>query len=370
MGQTAATYTATTNGTYSVVIFNGTCSASASNTSIIIVNATPTGSISPANVILCPGAAQLLTATGGVSYQWYLNNVSISGAVSSTYTATVAGNYKAELFSQNGCKGNAANTATVNLFSKPIPDFQYNVSCQNEITSFTNNSTTINSGNISWKWNFGDNSFATSFAPTHMYTLAGPFTVTLVAASANCPLLSDSVKKTITIYPTVTGIKYSTVRIVKNVPTTLSARNIGQQYLWQPSSNLNNPIIRTPMVNTNSDITYRIKITTPGGCTTVDTLLVQAFDKTEVFVPKAFTPNTNNANDILRPLTVNIPVINYFRVYNRWGQLMFQTQSAGEGWNGVYKNALQSSDTYTWIFEGKDTDGNIIKANGKSILIR
>ena len=89
-----------------------------------------------------------------------------------------------------------------------------------------------------------------------------------------------------------------------------------------------------------------------------------------MFVPKAFTPNRNGVNDLLRPILVNIPLINYFRVYNRWGQLIFETKTPGDGWNGLFKGAMQPTETYTWVFEGRDSNGNLIKASGKTILIR
>ena len=97
---------------------------------------------------------------------------------------------------------------------------------------------------------------------------------------------------------------------------------------------------------------------------------MQVLNKTEVFVPKAFTPNVNGVNDVLRPILVNIPFIKYFRVYNRWGQLLFETKTLGFGWNGFYRGTAQPVETYTWIFEGIDSDGNVVKASGKSILIR
>ena len=180
----------------------------------------------------------------------------------------------------------------------------------------------------------------------------------------------QEIKKSITIKSSFPGIRYTTVRTMKGKPYQLSARNIGTSYLWQPSINLDAANSRTPVITPSQEREYQIKITSADGCITTDTLLVQVLNKTEVFVPKAFTPNRNGVNDLLRPIVVNIPVINYFRVYNRWGQLVFETKTQGEGWNGLYKGAAQPTETYTWIFEGRDTDGNPIKASGKSILIR
>ncbi|MDP9230543.1 MAG: gliding motility-associated C-terminal domain-containing protein, partial [Bacteroidota bacterium] len=258
----------------------------------------------------------------------------------------------------------------LSYIEKPIASFLNNLSCRNQAINFTNNSVTINSGTITWTWNFGDNSSSNTFSPTHIYSQGGTYTITLVAQSNTCPQLSDTIRKQVNIKSAIEGIRYPTVRVVKNIPYPLSARNIGQQYLWKPLFDLNNPLIRTPIITTTTERTYSIKITSNDGCITTDTLLVQVYNKTEVFVPNAFTPNGNNANDVLRPIVVNIPMINFFKIYNRWGQEIFQTQKTGEGWDGKYKGIPQPTETYTWIFEGKDVDGNIIKASGKSILIR
>jgi gliding motility-associated-like protein len=157
-----------------------------------------------------------------------------------------------------------------------------------------------------------------------------------------------------------------------NMPTALSARPDGVTYEWTPNTGLDNPASATPNVSTNTDREYLVRITTSQGCLFVDTVLVKvnaAVPVTTVAVPTAFTPNGNNANDQLRPLG-NIASIDFFKVYNRWGNLVFQTNQTGVGWDGTFKGVLQPSDTYTWVLLGKTTDGQVIKQSGKTLLIR
>ncbi|RYZ61834.1 MAG: T9SS type B sorting domain-containing protein, partial [Chitinophagaceae bacterium] len=92
--------------------------------------------------------------------------------------------------------------------------------------------------------------------------------------------------------------------------------------------------------------------------------------ETNVFVPTAFTPNRNNANDVLRPVLYNIASLSYFKVYNRWGQLVFETTEMGKGWDGTIKGNLQPTETYSWILQCTDNNGNVIKKSGRSLLIR
>jgi gliding motility-associated-like protein len=66
----------------------------------------------------------------------------------------------------------------------------------------------------------------------------------------------------------------------------------------------------------------------------------------------------------------NIASLGYFKVYNRWGQMVFQTNVMGKGWDGTINGVQQPTETYTWLLECTDNDGNIIKLSGRSVLIR
>jgi gliding motility-associated-like protein len=116
-------------------------------------------------------------------------------------------------------------------------------------------------------------------------------------------------------------------------------------------------------------VEYVITITTPLGCVLKDTQLVRVFKEREIYVPKGFSPNRDNKNDKLIPRLVGITELLYFKVYNRWGQLLYSTGIVGEGWDGTYRGAKQPMDTYVWMAEGKDIDGNIIKRAGNFILL-
>jgi gliding motility-associated-like protein len=100
------------------------------------------------------------------------------------------------------------------------------------------------------------------------------------------------------------------------------------------------------------------------------TLVFRPCVDAEIFVPKAFTPNGNNKNDKLLPRFNNISEIRSFRIYNRWGQLMYQTSTIGDGWDGTFKGVRQPMETYSWTLECVDANGNTVKRSGKTILIR
>ena len=112
------------------------------------------------------------------------------------------------------------------------------------------------------------------------------------------------------------------------------------------------------------------------GCTTVDTLLVKMlFDgpldtESDIFVPKAWSPNNDGHNDKLFPIPVKIKELKYFRIFNRWGQLVFETNILRNGWDGIFHGQPQVMDTYTWTLEAIGEDGKYFKRAGNSVLVR
>jgi gliding motility-associated-like protein len=119
------------------------------------------------------------------------------------------------------------------------------------------------------------------------------------------------------------------------------------------------------------DQRYILRVTTADGCFAFDTLNVRVF-KTDpdIFVPTAFTPNGDGLNDQLLPIPAGISQYEYFRVYNRYGQLVFSTTEVGKGWDGKIAGKEQGSDTFAWYVKGRDYTGKTIFKKGSSTLIR
>jgi gliding motility-associated-like protein len=338
----------------------------------ITVYPQPTGSISiPSSTIICQGSSVTLTVSGGNTYQWLFSGVIIPGATGASYNATQPGQYTVQIISSNNCQSISTNTITLSLVQKPTADFSFNSYCVGFPVQYNNTSTTSLSGVVTHTWNFGDGSTSTLINPSHVYTATGAYTATLVVTPVACPSLSASVSKPITIVAPPANQRYTTLNAVIGRNLQLQARTInGASYLWQPTTGLSSNIIRNPIFNNNREQEYKINITTVEGCIVVDTLLVRIFKEKEIYVPKGFTPNGDGSNDLLIPKLVGIEQLIYFKVFDRWGQLMYQTTRAGEGWDGKFKGVKQPMESYTWIAEGRDIDGQIIKRTGATILLR
>jgi gliding motility-associated-like protein len=196
--------------------------------------------------------------------------------------------------------------------------------------------------------------------------------VTLTVKPTSCPNIQSSIIKTISIDSFISNIRYPNANAVVPPGLQLSAREFtpAASYSWSPSTGLNSTNIYNPYFNTNSPQQYIITITNPAGCIIKDTLQVNVFTTQDIFVPKGFSPNNDGANDKLFPFLVGIRTFNYFQVYNRWGQKVFETNVEGVGWDGRYRGVVQPIETYTWIAEGIGLDGKVVKRSGGTLLMR
>lgn len=148
----------------------------------------------------------------------------------------------------------------------------------------------------------------------------------------------------------------------------------GDGYVWSPPTGLTNTIINNPLalLNGNIDsIRYTVRVTDEMGCLDSASILVKIFrTNPQIFVPTGFTPNGDGRNETVRPIGVGIDKIEYFRVYNRWGQLVFSTTINGHGWDGRIGGRLQSNNTFVWLVKAVDYTGKQVFQKGTVTLIR
>ncbi|HUC79260.1 MAG TPA: PKD domain-containing protein, partial [Flavisolibacter sp.] len=148
----------------------------------------------------------------------------------------------------------------------------------------------------------------------------------------------------------------------------------GQTYSWSPATALSATNIADPRGTYNGSfdsIRYHLEVADSLGCTDDATMLVKIFrTNPRVFVPTAFTPNGDGRNEIVAPIAVGLSKLDYFRIYNRWGQLVFQTTVNGKGWDGKIGGKEQSTSTYVWIVKGTDYTGKTVFEKGTVTLIR
>jgi gliding motility-associated-like protein len=186
-----------------------------------------------------------------------------------------------------------------------------------------------------------------------------------------CSALTE--EKEVVIESPRPGIKYPTAYAVTDYPLQLKARTFGISVEWDPPTFLNSITSFVPTFTGNVEKIYTVEITTKTGCVTVDTQLVKVFKEVKFYVPSGFTPNQDGLNDYLKPIPVGIKEFKYFRVYNRWGQLVYDAnKDTGDvpGWDGMIKGRPQGSQVLVWMAEGIGIDDRVYKQKGTCVLIR
>jgi gliding motility-associated-like protein len=150
---------------------------------------------------------------------------------------------------------------------------------------------------------------------------------------------------------------------------------IGGSYEWSwfPSDGvaISNPNIANPTVFLqNHNYEFSVKVTDFAGCVGYDKIKITVYDGPTFYLPNSFTPNGDGLNDIFRPIPVGISSTEYFRIFNRYGELVFQTSQWMTGWDGTFKGKPMSTGAYVWVIKGRDRKGIIVEQKGTVVLIR
>lgn len=219
----------------------------------------------------------------------------------------------------------------------------------------------------SWHWDLGDGTTANEALLTHTYHSGGTFHTTVYALGpGGCS--SDTLQQEITIYATNAFAGNDTVAAIGQ-PIRLQASG-GDFFTWTPASGLNDPNIPDPVAIIQNDATYVVTAGSAAGCPTTDTVFIKAYKGPEFYVPNAFTPNGDSKNDVFRFVAAGMTVIHYFKVFNRYGQLVYSSTDPSSGWNGNLKGKPQTTGAYMWMIGGQDYRGNHITRKGTVTLIR
>lgn len=301
----------------------------------------------------------------GLVYRWSpsagLSNPEISNPFANPAVNT---NYKLTVSSiGGGCVKNdevfvkqSAIDSTVQLNGKLIFCEGFGDSCVLSINPETS---------IQW---FKDNVAIPGAIQTTYKVLNSGSYYALVTNNDGCKLASSP--RQVVIDKAKAGIIYPLQYAVTGLPLQLNARPFGNSVKWDPETHLDDPLSYFPFFTSTIEETYDIEIKTNTGCITIDKQQVKIIPFVEIYVPTAFTPNNDGLNDFLRPALRGIKELRYFKVFNRWGQLIYQSKNEDRGWDGKLKGLLQSSQVFIWMAEGIGVDNKVHFRKGTSTLVR
>lgn len=304
----------------------------------------------------------------GVTYKWQMGDGTEFTTKDVSYTYPKASTYKVYLVSDNS-SCTSSSSQTVQVYQNAIADFKVNPVCINLPAHLINNTVDTGSFRVNYIWNLGNGLVSNVRTPPPLvYSVAGFYPVSLSVNNAQCPSPLHTVIHNIVVDQPKIGIRYPEQSALFNIPLQLQARQIGNRFLWSPATSLDKQTTSAPVFTGSSDQLYTIEIQSTTGCITVDTQLVKIIRTTEIYVPGAFTPNQDGRNDFLKPIT-GLP-LRVFKIYNRWGQLIFDIKDNRKGWDGRFKGIPQQTQTIVWMLEAVGVDGTLYKRSGTSTLIR
>ena len=363
-GSATSTLIVTTPGSYSVTVTDTYgCKGNAGYN--VTVHPRPLAEIT-GDLDICTGEQTRLDAVPGQGgYQWSTggNDPYIIIAKGGVYTVIVTNQY--------GCTKTAS--ATVNEHPVPVVDYTPvpQITCDNLKVKFDNNSA-YEQGSV-FTWDFGDGVKSNDKSPTHIYLLPGDYLTHLSIVTAFGCSDEDSSLFSITIPPLPEAKFTQSSRVVSVFNSEISFDNKSEdavRYKWSfgdgNSSEEVNPKHIFDQVGT-----LKIKLHAYNAAECHDefetTLEVVPF-----FVPSAFTPNNDGKNDVFFD---GVPYMNLtsfdMKVFNRWGQQIFSTDSFLRPWDGFLQNGDPAPEgLYTYMIKIVSIKGKYYEYPGTFSLIR
>ncbi|HRG23647.1 MAG TPA: gliding motility-associated C-terminal domain-containing protein [Chitinophagaceae bacterium] len=316
---------------------------------------------------ICSGdTTRLNIVSDGLLYQWPPAGQLIDPQVQQPFAITTTTTTYQVTARIGSC------SATGQIVVRPVP--YPVVSAGTDINICYNASALLNgtTNASSWAWSPP----ARLSSPALLNPLASPSQTTdyilTVTDNRGCPKpVQDTVR--VSVEPPIRLQVTSDTAVVVGQSLQLNVSG-AESYLWSPADNLSSPVIADPVAGFTAETSgfrYKVVGTSTTGCNDSAYVTIKVF-KTgpAVFVPSGFTPNNDGLNDLLYPIAVGMRSIDYFNVYNRWGQLVFSTRRNGHGWDGRINGQLQTSSTYVWMVKAVDYNGNSYFQKGISTLIR
>ncbi len=295
------------------------------------------------------------------------------GKLGVDHTYPAAGTYKVKLILNDTTFCNAFDVYQFNISISPLVKANFStpgVGCKPHLAEFSNTSV----AGQTFIWDFGDGSakYTGSNPPAHLYSQLGDYTVTLIAIDPATCNGADTLKYNISVKPKpVASFSVSPDPAQENTPTKFTNVSSGAKtYEWNfGDDDTSSAITPTHLYQKTGSFNACLVAISEFGCTDTTCHPVGAIISDVVDVPNAFTPNGDGINDKVYVRGFGIAQMN-FRVYNRWGQLMFESASPYYGWDGKFKGELQPMDVYAYTLIVAFGDGSTVTKKGDITLIR
>ena len=310
-----------------------------------------------------------LMAIDATNVLWYATDAGTGGvAAAPTPSTTTPGVYFFYLNqSVNGC-ASVIDSIQVKVNPKPFPTLTPNVSaiCPHDSVVYT----TVDADPFdTYRW----------FPSLYLND-------SLISSPVSKPVASVNYELVTTNEFSCADTQYAAITVYESAVILINAGDSvvlypGQSYhiqpqtnctsfLWFPPVGLSNPNVADPIASPTESTIYVVEGSTEHGCVTRDSIAFHVNNETVYGVPNAFTPG-NGQNNLFKLYTVGPASLNHFRIYNRWGELVFETTNDAEGWDGTFNGTPQPFGVYVYDIQAvSGISGNVVNMRGNLTLIR
>jgi gliding motility-associated-like protein len=338
----------------------------------------PTLTITASDTVICSGSTVHFASNasiGGGQFQWQVNGAAIANATNDSFSYTPNNNdiITCEMATNGACAGVTVISLPIIIHVQPAPAASFTLvaaSCIND-TVIAVADTPLN---IAYQWNFDGASVLSGSGPGPyelIWNSAGNRTITLLAGQGNC---TANASKSISISdaPVLQLIaENTTVCLGDTLSLLASSGNNSIQWLEGNNYTLLPTEGSSAKVLPNKACTVFAKATNSAGCSTTKGIDIHIAEHCCVMViPSAFSPNSDGLNDVFQPLGNHFN-IQSFKVFDRWGEVVFSGYNNNAGWNGTYNGKVEDIGSYFYSIKYSCLEsGNTIERKGDVTLIR
>ncbi|MCB0700614.1 MAG: PKD domain-containing protein [Chitinophagales bacterium] len=308
------------------------------------------------------------------SYYWdFGDGTDYTGKTPPTHTYTTKGTYtiKLRMTDPNACNSPDTLSKTISFNSSFVkagfegPD----KTCVGAPVQFNNKSENA----VSYIFDFGDGKSSTQSDPVHIFDSAGTYTIKMFAINTGTCNGKDSLERAIEVFPIPTAsFTHDPIIPVTNDPVIFTNRSLNAtSYIWDFGDGTGTGKETPDPKYYKKTGTYRVCLQALNSVGCSDTICrpVSADVYPLADVPNAFSPNGDGENDILYVRGSGIETLD-FRIYNRWGQLVFETSDQSKGWDGTFNNKEQPMEAYAFVLNVTFIDGTTFAKKGNITLLR
>lgn len=310
-------------------------------------------------------------ATDVETFVWYpatyLDNRAIQSPAATTSETTT---YTVTAISENNCV--AYDSVTISVINKVTAEVTQDTTvCEGESVNLSVDlgQTGISGGQVTWIVDENTRLDQSNFSVTPRSTRS--YMVEIYGGT--CAVDTQYVKVSVNEPPkpelgeNVYAVQGDSISLSSGLETIM------QEYYWEPSYNFDCVDCETINFLADQSTAVVLTVTDSNGCIGADTVFVRVIESCEddLFVPNSFSPNGDKVNDVLYVRGNKLSGIKIFRIFDRWGNLVFETEDVTKGWNGLYKGKMvDPGSVFVYYVEALCEQGGVVFKKGNVTVLR